>query len=180
MISRRPPKNRQERRPVDRRSMSEAVSAGFDGELDATEAAALRKRLAEDPSLARERSRIETISRFLRPAVEPDPGFVVRFRERRRSVSAIPRWTWRQLGVRLAAATAVLVVAAGLSLRLASDAGEGAAEVVAPAEALVALEDEILGADPDPGAPPTTSEGREPVLLIALGSPVLGGFGPGR
>ncbi len=161
----------------------EAVSADFDGELDETAAAAVHARLDDDPALARECDRIATISRFLRPDIEPDPGFVVRFRERRRALSVVPRWTWRQLGVRLAAVTAALVVAAGASLRLASDArdpGAATAEVVAPADALVALEDEILGAVPTPGAAPSEGDASEPVLLIALGSPILVGDDAGR
>lgn len=156
---------------------SETLSAAYDGELGKREADALHERLASDAALERERDRFTAVSRWIRPAVEPDPGFVVRFRARRRAASVVPRWTWRQLGVRLAAVTAALVVAAALSIGTGPGAGEEAAPTIAeatPTEALVLLEGEILGGGHPDG------EGPEPVLLIAVGSPVLGGFGTGR
>ncbi len=169
-------------------AFSEELSAHFDGELEPSASEAVQDRLASDPDAASARERIRDVSRFLRTPTDPDPGFVVRFRARREALSVFPRWTWRQLGLRLAGAAAVLLAAAAVSLLTAPDAGapEGSvpasAELPAPAESLLALEDEILGADPGEGDvnPATSGDGTlEPVLRIALGSS-LGGFDPGR
>ena len=162
----------------------EGLSARFDGESDLT-GADLDARLASDPELARELQRFAAVSRLLQAPVEPDPGFVVRFRARREAQSVIPRWTWPQLGRRLAAAAAVLLVAAALTYlgNPFSPSDEAPAAVAAadptPPEALLLLEGELL-AGASPSAGPPAAAATEPVLQIALGAPVLSGLGPGR
>ena len=173
------------RRAAPRRGKGEdpaaALSAYLDGELPAPSAERLRRRLAGDPRLRRESDRLREVSALLRVLPTPDPGFVARWKSRRESLSIIPRWTWRQFGLRLAAAAAVALAAAGLSLwqqPLPEAAGPDSAE------SLLALEDRILGAAgeasalvgewDDPAAPEqgpaSWATDPEPVLRIALGA----------
>lgn len=160
----------------------ELLSAHLDGELDPPAAGQLRARLAASAALRRERDRLLEVSARLALRCEPDPGFVVRHRERRESASPIRRWSWRQLGLRLAAAAAVLLAAAVLGVW--RTAAPGPPEGGAAAD-LLALEGELLaapGAEPGllaglraAGAPafgrgsPAEAE-PEPVLLIAFGA----------
>ncbi len=70
------------------------------------------------------------------PQLEPDPSFIVRFRARRDEQSIAPWWTWRQLALRLLPLAAAVVVAALLSIWIASSSSEST---------LQALELEALG-----------------------------------
>lgn len=169
---------------------SEVLSAYLDGELDAASVAEVERRLAADPELRGELERLRAGSEWLAVVPEPDPAFVARTRERREAVSFVPRWTWRQLGVRLAAAAVVTVVAVGVSLwqgmesvpaeTLVADesAGDVAGEVAE--ESLLGLEGQVLGASGNASAvaesyrvsyrEAAADNGSEPVLLIALGA----------
>lgn len=142
------------------------LSAHLDGELEPEAARELERRLAADPTLRRERDRLRDASAFVRVRVEPDPGFVVRHRSRRESLSFIPRWTWRQLDLRLSAAAAALLAAWGIAL-WQSPAPEGEPDILA-------LEGEALGATATDEALLLVEAGAfeaaaEPVLRIALG-----------
>lgn len=162
----------------------ELLSAYRDGELSPERMREVEKRLGVDPRFREEHLRLQRVASVLRVACEPDPGFLVRHRERREDLSPVRLWTWRQLGYRLSAAAALLLVAAGLSVWQAE---QPAAEPLADAASiageldLLAFEGEILAsprfetdfagefqtlAASDPAA--------EPVLVIALG----GGFAP--
>ena len=70
------------------------------------------------------------------PQLEPDPSFIVRFRARRDEQSIAPWWTWRQLALGLMPLAAAVVVAALLSIWIASSSSEST---------LQALELEALG-----------------------------------
>ncbi len=169
---------------------SAALSAYLDGELDAAAVRRLDRQLADDPELRRERDRLGEASARLAIRCEPDPEFVSRWRSRRETVSVIPRWTWSQLGFRLAAAAAVAIAAAGLSLwqGILSEPGAGPIEELDgdgadPGEFLRALEGQVLGASgpasadlsawfdaASPEARPAAAVSDEPVLRIALGA----------
>ena len=164
---------------------AEELSAWKDGEAPAARARELEAELAGDPAA---RARLESFSRVARALavpVEPDPGFLVRHRARRAAVSVVPCWTWRQLTVRLALATAGCLLAAGLAV-LQGSAGEGAPVPVeiAGESALAVLEDELLqpfaaelaGRFPDAGS----GGDPEPVLLIAVGAGLPFPADPGR
>lgn len=157
----------------------ELLSAYLDGELSPDQARGVEERLSADPRFREERFRLQQASAFVRVRCEPDPGFVVRHRERREDLSPVLRWTWRELGYRLAAAAAALLIAAGVSVW---QTGLPEAETVADALPavgdldLIALEGQILAGQvdvaPDFGTLTVTDPAEEPVLLIALG----GGF----
>ncbi len=116
---------------------------------------------AEEAAL-RERERMRRIDELLSVRCEPDPGFVARFRQRRDELSPVSRWTFRELGFRLAAAT---LLAIGITVFLAWP------EPAAPA--IADLESEAFDPPPLPGLDPEAE--IEPVLHIALG----GGVGNG-
>jgi hypothetical protein len=120
---------------------------------------------------------LEQVSAILEVRCEPDPGFLIRHRQRREDLSPIRHWTWRQLGYRLAAVAAAMLVAAGLSVWQAEwQEVDTLANTTAAAGELDLLdfEGEILG-----GQIPAASDfesltaagpTEEPVLLIALGA----------
>ena len=70
------------------------------------------------------------------PRLEPDPSFIVRVRARRDEQSIAPWWTWRQLALRLLPLAAAFIIAALMSLWIASSSSESS---------LQALELEALG-----------------------------------
>ncbi len=162
----------------------ELLSAYRDGELSPEQVREVEERLTADPRFREEQLRLQQVAAILRVECEPDPGFLVRHRERREDLSPVRLWTWRQLGYRLSAAAAALLVAAGLSVW---QAGLPEAEPLAPAVPvaeeldLLAFEGEILAArDLDAGFAAefqtlaASDSAAEPVLVIALG----GGFLP--
>lgn len=172
----------------------ELLSAYRDGELTPERVREVEERLGADPRFREEHRRLEQVAAVLRVGCEPDPGFLVRHRERREDLSPVRLWTWRQLGYRLSAAAAVLLVAAGLSVW---QSGQPEAAPLADAVPvttgvplteeldLFAFEGEILAAsqfetdfeaDFEAGFQNLALSGpaAEPVLVIALG----GGFPP--
>ncbi len=158
----------------------ELLSAYLDGELSPDQTRDVEARLVSDPRFAREHRRLQEVSVFFRDCrdvrSEPDPGFLVRHRERRDDLSPVLRWTWRELGYRLAAVAALTLIAAGLSVWQAErPEGEILADAVPAVEEfdLLALEDQMLVA-PEFEALGEPDLAEEPVLLIALG----GGFAP--
>ena len=88
-------------------------SSFLDGEVSAEEETAFREHLDRCASCRNELESLKEVSGMLRVSVEPDPGFVARFRERRieEFEPAGTGFVWRWLAVRLAplAAAAVLV-----------------------------------------------------------------------
>ena len=165
------------------------LSAYLDGELSPEPAREVEARLRSDAEFRRKHARQLEVSLHLKVHCRPDPEFLSRHRRRREELSPVLHWTWRQLGYRLTAAAAGLLIAAGLSLWRAMlpvelPAMEGAADTAAldPDLDLLAFEGAVLGASPTglqfPGPDPATQAGNlagdEPVLLIAVG----GGFLP--
>ena len=154
----------------------ELLSAYLDGELSPDQVREVEDRLGADPRLREEHLRLLQVSAILRIECEPDPGFLVRHRERREDLSPILSWTWRQLGYRLSAVAAALLVAAGLSVWQA-ERPEAAplanADPVAGEPDLFPFGSEVL-AVPELEALAETDPADEPVLLIALG----GGLSP--
>lgn len=160
----------------------ELLSAYLDGELSPERVREVEERLVADPAFREEHLRLRRVAAILRVECEPDPGFLVRHRERREDLSPVRFWTWRQLGYRLSAAAAGLLVAAGLSVWQSEQPEPLADSVVAADELdLLAFEGEIL-AGPDFGTGfeaefqtlAASDPADEPVLVIALG----GGFAP--
>ena len=154
----------------------ELLSAYLDGELTPGQTRDISDRLAADPELRAEYMRLQHVSAALQVRLEPDPAFIVRHRQRREDLSPVPFWTWRQLGSRLSAAAAALLVASGLSVWQAERPEvETLVDTASVAEELdlLALEGEIL-ASPEFQTLAATDRADEPVLLIALG----GGFAP--
>ena len=160
------------------------LSALLDGELPPDPVREVEERLAADPRFREELLRLQRVAAIVRVECEPDPGFVIRHRERREDLSPVRLWTWRQLGYRLSAAAAALLVAAGLSVwqagRPEAEPLAGAVPVTVELD-LLAFEGEILAA-PDLEAGfeaefqtlAASDSAAEPVLVIALG----GGFLP--
>ena len=134
------------------------ISAWLDGELDdetARKVAAHVERCAPCRELS---DSIGALSRSFSRHTEPDPGFIVRFRERREQQSIAPWWTWRQFTLRLVPVALALLVAAAATVW-----------VSAPDDPdLVGMELEALG---NPvGFEPSTVGPPEAVLSIALES----------
>ena len=161
----------------------ELLSAYLDGELSPEQVREVEERLGADPQFREEHLGLQRVAAILRVECEPDPGFVVRHRERREGLSPVPFWTWRQLGYRLSAVAATLLVAAGLSVWQADPPeAEPLADIAAAEELdLLAFEGEILAApNPETGFEAefqtlaASDSATEPVLVIALG----GGFLP--
>ena len=154
----------------------ELLSAYLDGELPPPVARGVEDRLASDPALRREHFRLQQVSAVLRVRCEADLGFVVRHRERRDDLSPVLRWTWRELGFRLTAVAAALLVAAALSVwQAARPEPDTLADTAAAVEELdlLAFEGEILAA-PEFATLAESDPAEEPVLVIALGV----GFSP--
>ena len=164
----------------------ELLSIYLDGELSPEGVRAVEDRLAADPGFREEHRGLQQAAAILRVECEPDPGFLVRHRERREELSPVRLWTWRQLGYRLSAAAAALLAAAGLSVWQAGrpEAAPLAGAVpVAEDLDLLALEGEVLAAsnretgfEAELQTLAASDSAAEPVLLIALGE----GFLPGR
>ena len=155
----------------------ELLSASLDGELSPERVREVEERLAADPAFREEQLRLRQMAAILRVACEPDPGFLVRHRERREELSPVLSWTWRQLGYRLSAAAAALLVAAGFSVWQAErPEAETLADVPLALEELdlLTIEGEILAA-PEFETLAATDPAAEPVLVIALG----GALSPG-
>lgn len=163
----------------------ELLSAYLDGELPPGQVRDVEERLAADARFREEHLRLTQVAAILRVECEPDPGFLVRHRERREDLSPVRLWTWRQLGYRLSAAAAALLVAAGLSVWEAEQPeAEPLAGALSGAEELdlLAFEGEILagpnlvtGFEAEFQTLAASDSAAEPVLVIALG----GGFLPG-
>jgi anti-sigma factor RsiW len=134
------------------------LSAWVDGELEASEAREVESHVGECASCSSLVQTFHEVRMALRAELEPDPGFVVRFRERRDEVSIAPWWTWRQLALRLVPVALGAMVLAWLAVSSALPGG---------GPELQALEVEALGNPTsfDPDAPLAA----EPVLSIALG-----------
>jgi anti-sigma factor RsiW len=159
-----------------KRRDQELLSAYRDGELEPGLAREVEDRLAADAELRTAYLRLQAVSAVVQVRVEPDPGFVVRHREHREARSPVLDWTWRQLGFRLTATAATLMVAAGLSFwQAAGLEPESPAAAVAVVEepGLFGFEGAILAA-PEFETLAETGLTNEPVLVIALG----GGFPP--
>ena len=160
----------------------ELLSAYLDGELPPERVREVEERLGADPRFREEHLRLQQLAAILRVECEPDPGFVVRHRERREDLSPVRFWTWRQLGYRLSAAAAALLVAAGLSVWQAEQPEAGPlADAVPMTEELdlLAFEGELLaapsletGLEAEFQTLAASDSAAEPVLVIALG----GGF----
>lgn len=152
------------------------LSAYLDGELPPDQVREVEDRLGADPRFRHEHARLQQVSTMLQVRCEPDPGFVVRHRERREDLSPVLRWTWRELGTRLAAVAAALLIASGLSVwQSRQSEPEALADAVPAAEELdlLALEGQVLAGEslaaPDFQILAETDPAEEPVLLIALG-----------
>lgn len=157
-----------------KRKDQELLSAYLDGELAPGEARDIEDRLAADAELRAASLRLQQISAALQVRLEPDPGFLVRHRERREDLSPVLHWTWRQLGFRLTATAATLLVAAGLSFWQTAGLEAEAPAAVATVEEmdLFGFEGEVLAPEFETLAETDLTD--EPVLVIALG----GGFPP--
>lgn len=127
------------------------LSAWIDGELSEDEAGVVAEHVERCPACAELVASFRSWSFSETRAVEPDPGFLVRFRERRDALAVGPWWTWRRLALGLLPVAAVLLLAALVSIR-------------APAhrQTLEALENEAIG------APIAFDAGPEAVLSIAF------------
>lgn len=133
-------------------------SAWLDGELSEQSRAELEEHL-EACSTCREHAdsfrSVGLVLAELSPELEPDPGFLVRFRARRDEISVAPFWTWRQFALRLLPIAAAVLIAALWTVTLNAPEEE---------REMNALELEALGS---PAA--FAAEGpSEPVLTIAL------------
>jgi anti-sigma factor RsiW len=132
------------------------MSAWIDGELADHDARVVEDHVAGcarcTELAARLRSTSRSLSQHFSSAVSADPGFLVRFRERRDRVSVAPWWTWRQLALRVVPLAAAVLLAAIATLLLSS----------APDGSLQEVERDALG------APVVFDGGPEAVLSIAL------------
>ena len=142
----------------------ELLSAYLDGELSPGQVREVEERLAADPRFREEHLGLQRVAAILRVECEPDPGFLVRHRERREDLSPVRFWTWRQLGYRLSAAAAALLVAAGLSVWQAGlpeaeplvdarsgSGGAGSARLRGGGPGRLRPRDRLRGRIPDPG-----------------------------
>lgn len=130
---------------------NERISAWLDGELSETESAAVESHVEGCASCRETVAAFRSLSQYFSDP-ETDPGFVVRFRERKESLSVAPWWTWRQLALRLVPLAAAILIAALAAIWVSSSRESE----------LRALELDALG---DPIALET---GPEVVLSIAL------------
>ncbi len=128
------------------------LSAWIDGELESKEAGAVETHVKGCPACQELVASLRSMSLSFDSDVSADPGFIVRFRANRDEISVAPWWTWRQLALRLVPIAGAVVVAAIVSLFVASP----------PDASLQALEREALG------APVAFDNGPEAVLSIAF------------
>ncbi|HXV62908.1 MAG TPA: zf-HC2 domain-containing protein [Vicinamibacteria bacterium] len=127
----------------------EKISAWIDAELSQEEAERVAIHVERCSTCRELASSFRSLREGLGLEVEPDPGFVVRFRERRDE----PLWKWRRVGLRLLPFAAGALVAALITVWAAAQQETD----------LTVLEREAIGND--------TVFARatpEPVLLIAL------------
>ena len=130
------------------------ISAWIDGELVQQDANAVQTHVAGCAACQEVVAYLRNLSPYFETEVASDPGFIVRFRERRDEVSVAPWWTWRQLALRLVPLAAAVLVAAIAALWMSASA--------APAGSLQELERDALG------APFAFDNGPEAVLSIAF------------
>jgi anti-sigma factor RsiW len=124
----------------------------MDGELREQDARAVERHVAGCTACQEIVAAFEALAHELEAEVEPDPGFLVRFRQRRDEVSVAPWWTWRQLALRLVPVAAAVVASAIAALSLSG-----------PSErSLQQIERDALG------APIVVDSGPETVLRIAF------------
>ncbi len=128
------------------------ISAWIDDELAQPDANAVESHVAGCATCQEWVASLRNLSQCFETDVAPDPGFVIRFRERRDEVSVAPWWTWRELALRLVPLAAAVLVAASAVLWMSA----------APAASLQELERDALG------APVAFDNGPEAVLSIAF------------
>ncbi len=128
------------------------ISAWIDGELAQQDASAVETHVAGCATCQELVASLRNLSPYFETDVTPDPGFVVRFRERRDEVSVAPWWTWRELALRLVPLAAAVLVAAIAVLWRSP----------APAGSLQELERDALG------SPVAFDSGPDAVLSIAF------------
>ena len=128
------------------------ISAWIDGELAQPDANAVESHVAGCAICQELVVSLRNLSQCFETDVASDPGFVVRFRERRDQVSVTPWWTWRELALRLVPLAAAMLVAAIAVLWMSA----------APAGSLEELERDALG------APVAFDNSPEAVLSIAF------------
>jgi anti-sigma factor RsiW len=96
------------------------LSRLLDDELTADDAREVRTHLEACPGCRQEFEALSQLSAVLATSLEPDPGFIVRFRDRRdEAIADVVEWrVWRRLALRLAplAAAAVFGTATGFWL----------------------------------------------------------------
>ena len=130
----------------------ERISTWIDGELSERDAAAVDEHVAGCASCRDLVASLRSVSQYCEAEVPSDPGFLVRFRERRDEVSVAPWWTWRQLALRLVPLATAVLVAAIVALFVESG----------PDGSLQEVERDALG------APVAFDNGPEAVLSIAF------------
>ena len=122
------------------------ISAWIDGELAQPDASSIETHVAGCATCRELAASLRNLSTYFEREVASDPGFIVRFRERRDQVSVAPWWTWRELALRLVPLAAAVLVAAIAVLWMSQ----------APAGSLQELERDALGSpvafDSGPGA----------------------------
>ncbi len=130
------------------------ISAWMDGELVQADASAVATHVAECATCQELAASLRDLSTHFSKEIarDHDPGFIVRFRERRELVSVAPWWTWRELALRLVPLAAAVLVAAIAVLWMSQ----------APAGSLQELERDALG------SPVAFESGPEAVLSIAF------------
>ena len=126
------------------------ISAWIDGELAQPDANAVESHVAGCAPCQEWVASLRNLSQCFETEVASDPGFVVRFRERRDQVAAW--WTWRELALRLVPLAAAVLVAVIAVLWMSA----------APAASLQEIERDALG------APVAFDNGPEAVLSIAF------------
>lgn len=128
------------------------ISAWIDGELAQPDASSVEAHVAGCAGCQGLAASLRNLSAYFEKEVASDPGFIVRFRERRDQVSVAPWWTWRELALRLVPLAAAVLVAAIAALWMSP----------APAGSLQELEYDALG------SPLAFYSGPEAVLSIAF------------
>ena len=89
------------------------LSAWMDGELDDAEANQVQAHVS---LCARCRELADSFAELRVEGLEPDPSFVVRFREARDQESLVFGWSWEKLTMRLVPVALAVLAAAGLAV----------------------------------------------------------------
>ncbi len=134
------------------------LSAYLDGELTTQDRHAVRAHLDACEACRTELASLQSLSTLLAAEVEPDPGFLARFRANRDRVieNAMPWLVWRRLALRLVPVAMAAIVVALAVLGLSSTQ-----------EALLDLEARALGSSsPFIGVEDVATP--DPVLRIAF------------